>query len=277
MAEKVDMSLDDIIKANRAAFRTGRGRGGFRGRGGRGAGRGGPRGSGGRPAPRKSGFSNSPRKPGFSGGAGRKFPRGPVGKGTSGDRWQHDKFQYRGAGANNNGVGGGPGARDQSSKLTISNLDYGVSDADIKELFTEFGPLKKAAVHYDRSGRSLGTADVIFERRSDALRAMKQYNDVPLDGRPMKIELVGDKPSAGGGAVGGGRVLAGRIGKKPRGGGSSFRGQGNEGANRRAGGGGKQQSGRGNTRGGRKVPAKTPTKEELDAELDAYVSKMDTA
>jgi len=267
MADKIDMSLDDIIKKNKTPRGAKRG-GGRGGRGGGGArGTGNRRSSGGPP-----GRSGNKR---MSGGGGRGGARG-VGRrggrdfGGRGDRseggsWKHDMYDGPKRGGVLTTGGGGPG------KLVVSNLDFGVSDSDIQELFSEFGHLKTAAVHYDRSGRSLGTADVVFDRRSDAVKAMKQYNGVPLDGRAMSIQMAASvqevakvmtparrsppKKTPERRKSGGGRV------EKPS------RGRGRTGAGGR---GGKRGGGGGGRGGGRKrEPA--PSAEELDKELDTYL------
>jgi len=232
MTDRIDMSLDEIIKSNkpsRGGRGTGRGRGGRVARGTRGSrggvSRGGRGGYGARErsrsrAPsyggersrsrgrsasvgadvgRSRSRSRDPRGRGRGGGRGRgrggtqerrARSRSRSGIVTSGAMWQHDRFSGRGrpqALTTNSGPG----------KLMVSNLDFGVSQTDIQELFAEFGKLKSATVHYDRSGRSLGSADIVYDRKSDAIKAMKQYNGVLLDGRSMKIEMaVSDIPAA---------------------------------------------------------------------------------
>lgn len=246
MVDKIEMSLDDIIKQNKGTRPRGGGT-----RRGRGAGN----------SPRR-GARRSPR---VGGGVMRGRSRGgitrsslPYTRGDVNSAWKHDMFDGpKKVGRSAIGSAG-------TTKLLVSNLDFGVSDSDIQELFSEFGPLKSAAVHYDRSGRSLGSADVIFERRADAIKAMKQYNGVPLDGREMNIQVATSEIPVTS-IRGGPRLTGSNYTQRPQ---ARFRGTRGAGPIRGRG------TGRRGGRGGSRQPMKTPTAEELDAELEAYVKEV---
>ncbi|KAL2470388.1 THO complex subunit 4A [Abeliophyllum distichum] len=220
----LDMTLDDLIKSNKKSGPRVRGRG--------------------------SGPGPARRLPNRS--AKRAAPYA-VAKALD-SAWGHDMFAG-GSRASNIETG---------TKLYISNLEYGVSNEDIKELFSEVGDLKRYTIHYDRSGRSKGTAEVVFSRRQDALAAVKRYNNVQLDGKPMKIELVGTNmniPAAGlpsASAFGDSNVA-------PR----SARGRGS-GFGRSRGSGRGRGFGRGRGRG--RGPGEKISAEDLDADLEKYHS-----
>uniref|UniRef100_A0A0A9ZI31 THO complex subunit 4 n=1 Tax=Lygus hesperus TaxID=30085 RepID=A0A0A9ZI31_LYGHE len=265
MVDKVDMSLDDIIKQSKIKSPGRRRGGGGGGRGAGGRGGGGRRGGGAPGRVSRTGGVQRRRPASFGGGGGGGGGRNSSFQRGGGDingRWLHDMFDNSFPRGRMSGSSGGP------TKLLVSNLDFGVSNTDIQELFVEFGPLKSATVHYDKSGRSVGTADVVYERKADAIKALKQYNGVPLDGRPMNIQMatsdisfLAGRPSrpVGGRGIGGGGGGRGGLKGRPRG--SNTRSLGQRGGGGRGG-------------GRRNNNAPKPTAEQLDAELDAYVNKV---
>ncbi|CAN4114558.1 unnamed protein product [Withania somnifera] len=157
----LDVSLDDLIKRNKSSISRN---------------------------PRSQTSGSGPRRRFPNGAADRPSPysSGPVRAPET--TWDHDLFVEQ-APSYSAARGGGISGIETGIKLLISNLDYGVSNEDIKELFSEAGDIKRYTIHYDKSGRSKGTAEVIFSRRRDAEAAMKRYNNVQLDGKPMKIEF----------------------------------------------------------------------------------------
>ncbi|KAK4408582.1 THO complex subunitA [Sesamum angolense] len=232
----LDMTLEDLIKSNKKPAARGRGRG--------------------------AGPGPARRQPNRS--ANRAAPYAPPKAPES--AWGHDMFS----------AGGRASSIETGTKLYISNLDYGVSNEDIKllygeidfsmliliqlELFAEEGDLKRYHIHYDRSGRSKGTAEVVFSRRQDALAAIKRYNNVQLDGKPMKIELVGTNVSTPGAVLPPAGAFADTSVALRSG------GQGRGGFGRPRGGGRGRGRGRGREE---KVSA-----EDLDADLEKFFLKV---
>lgn len=227
---KIDSALDDIVKANRAAKKQGRTRNN---------------------QTRKRG-PNSPRK-----ARANTMPN----RNRNNARNNRARTSFTARSRSINQV---MRREDGPTRLSIRNLDFAVNDKDMKELFSDFGGLKRSEVHYDRDGRSQGTAELTFTSKKSAIAAKKQYNGVPLDGRPMEIEIIGDKfvPAMIRKAIADRRgPIRNRTGSPNK---QNRRGRnGNSGNNKNGG-----------KKGGRpkREEKKTPTAEELDKDLDSYLT-----
>ncbi|XP_025422835.1 THO complex subunit 4-like [Sipha flava] len=251
----MDVSLVELIKNKTSSSRGGR-HGGERQGGSRSF-------SGGQRGGETSNFrpNGASRSGGGPMGRGRSIARRsngftPYSKADVNSSWTHDMYE----GPKRQQIKGGLSTTN-IHKIVISNLDFGVTSKDIQVLFNEFGPLKTAAVHYDRSGRSLGTADVVFGSKNAALKVVHRYNNIRLDGRPMKIELVTDFST-----------VANLVTRLSRPAPLPVRGiRGGVRGNR-----GKRENIRGNSRGrggrgDRNSEKKMPNEDELDAQLDRYI------
>lgn len=96
-------------------------------------------------------------------------------------------------------------------KLFISNLDFEVTNEQLRELFEEVGPCVSVVVAADReTKRSKGFAFIEMEQDEDAKKAIDTLNNRALNGRPMKVcedrgKNAGSGAPAGDGAEGGRR------------------------------------------------------------------------
>eukprot|EP00697_Spironema_sp_BW2_P001820 gnl/Spiro4/12447_TR6575_c0_g1_i1.p1 gnl/Spiro4/12447_TR6575_c0_g1~~gnl/Spiro4/12447_TR6575_c0_g1_i1.p1 ORF type:complete len:315 (-),score=83.36 gnl/Spiro4/12447_TR6575_c0_g1_i1:136-1041(-) len=193
----VDCTLDDLIQQHRTSRR---GRGGLRGRGGRG----GP--------VRRTRPSVSSITPYSAGGSWEHDDRdgytGDLGAETGFDavirqrnvrsaaRTPSSSFQQPRA-PRKQAVSPAPAPAASVPSLPsgpvsvhISNLHTQVTAEDLETIFGELGA-SSAVIHFGADGVSLGTGEMHFASGAKASVAIKKYNGVELDGKPMSLAVIG--------------------------------------------------------------------------------------
>ncbi|XVE55855.1 hypothetical protein DITRI_Ditri03aG0190900 [Diplodiscus trichospermus] len=77
----------------------------------------------------------------------------------------------------------------QGVNLYIKNLDDGIDDKKLKELFSEFGNITSCKVMRDPSGISRGSGFVAFSTPEEASRALAEMNGKMVVSKPLYVAL----------------------------------------------------------------------------------------
>jgi cold-inducible RNA-binding protein len=107
--------------------------------------------------------------------------------------------------------------KDIMKNIFVGNLDFGATEASIRELFETHGTVERVNVVTDRdTGRSRGFAFVEMTDAAQADQAIAALNGNEVGGRALNVNEARPKTAGGGG--GGGRGFGGapRQRREPR-------------------------------------------------------------
>ena len=91
----------------------------------------------------------------------------------------------------------------QQNKLYVGNLPFSVDEAQLRELFSDYGEISELAMITDReTGRSKGFAFITFATQQAAEKAL-ELDGKDLGGRKLRVNIAQERESKGGGGRGG--------------------------------------------------------------------------
>lgn len=83
--------------------------------------------------------------------------------------------------------------------IFIAGLSYSITDADLNDLFGEYGDITSAKVVMDReTGRSKGYGFVEMEDEGAGQKAIDELNGAEYDGRTISVSVARPRTEGGG-------------------------------------------------------------------------------
>jgi len=77
------------------------------------------------------------------------------------------------------------------TKIEIKNIKYDILETELYDLVAKVAKPLSVKLKFDQSGRSTGTAAVIFRSSTEAQRTIREYNGRSLEGQTLEITEVG--------------------------------------------------------------------------------------
>jgi len=91
----------------------------------------------------------------------------------------------------------GPAGGNGEGRILVSGFPKDINEPMIKEYFAKtIGPVKRVELSYGPTGGSRGIANITFMRSDSATKAVESCNGIPVDGKPIKVELLVDASRA---------------------------------------------------------------------------------
>ena len=82
-----------------------------------------------------------------------------------------------------------------SNKIFIGNLDFSITDRELRELLAEVGEVVDVHMPTDReTGRPRGFAFVRFATEEQATQAVETMNGREVSGRTLRLDIAEDRP-----------------------------------------------------------------------------------
>lgn len=78
--------------------------------------------------------------------------------------------------------------RTKKASLFVKGLDFNMTNSQLRDLFIKIGPLKTCGINWNEMGKSKGTGTIEYQKVEDASKALKKLDGTVVLGRTLVVK-----------------------------------------------------------------------------------------